>query len=70
MICIGATITVTRDDDDIEVELEGKFYAPVSFGKSSCADPDLEDWEIVSPEGIKLTRDECDRAEQALFDNF
>lgn len=77
MTTVTATITVERevpngeDFDYIktEVELEGRFeyygsYNPHERGMH------LADFDVVSPAGFQLTKEEDERAAQALYDNL
>jgi len=66
---VNATITITRDDENIEVELEGHVeyfgsYNPHERGYH------IGDWDVVSPANIALTPDENDRAIEALEESI
>lgn len=62
---VSATITVTRDDEEIEVYVSGRVEY---FGSYDLRERGhhIGDWEVDSPDGIVLTPDESDRAIEAL----
>lgn len=66
---INATITITRDDEDIEVELSGdtEYFGsanPYERGYQIC------DWSVVKPRDIVLDEQEENRALDALYANL
>ena len=64
-ITVSATITVVRDDVEIEVRVEGDIE---HFGSANPFErgESIGDWCVMSPDGLVLTPDERADAEQAL----
>jgi hypothetical protein len=62
---ISAAITVTRDDEEIEVYVSGQTEY---FGSADWRErgEHLADWSVDEPRGFELTKEECARAEAAL----
>lgn len=62
---VSAIITVTREDEDIDVELVGY---PEYFGSHNPFERGVHigDWHVESPDNLILTNDEAIRAEEAL----
>ena len=66
---ISSVITVTRDDQDIEVYVSGQTEY---FGSANPHErgEHIADWSVDSPKGFDLTREESDRALAALERNI
>lgn len=65
---VGASITIVRDDEEIEVDLRGYVeyfgsYNPLERGEQ------ISDWEVLTP-GVVLSPDEMMEAEYALERNM
>ena len=62
---ISSSITVTRDDTEIEVFIHGHTEHFRSPNPYECGER-LVDWGIDEPKGFKLTKSEQQEAEYAL----
>lgn len=66
MTQVSATINVTRDNASIEVEIVGRFVYFTSANPNERGQSLIGWWINENP--IKLTPEEVERAEQALYD--
>ena len=62
---VWATINVTRDGEDIEVEVFGRSEYFGSSDPFECGEH-IADWCVESPKGFDLSEEERRRAEEAL----
>ena len=66
---ISASITIIRNDEEVDVELSGQTEYEVSPNRFETGEH-ISDWSVDSPKGIDLTKEESARALEALERNI